>query len=244
MLATLPGTLERVCHHSAHTERGVEADLGGYFMGRSDADRATGTGVGTFGPLAHHHEIDVGVSGERTAHARIQPRRPQVDVVVQLEAQPQQQTSLQHATGHRRITDRAKQDGVMLPQFGKHRVRQQFAGGVVTPGAQVVVGLLHAGQHRVKDFDRLGHHLRADPVAARSTARVSRQINHFELVGVDGGRDRRAAHRRARLGPAAAGSSRPGLRRPRTAARRGCSPRPRPAGCRSCPALPAGRRSG
>ena len=99
MLATPPSALERVGHHTTHPEGGVQAYLGGYFVGRSDANRTTGTGVGTFGPLAHHHEIDVGISGERTAHSRIQPGGPQVDVVIQLETQAQQQTSLQHTAG-------------------------------------------------------------------------------------------------------------------------------------------------
>jgi len=68
VLTTLPGPLERVFHYSAHTERGIDADLGGDLVGRSDADRATVTGVRALGPLAHHHEVDVGVSRERTVH--------------------------------------------------------------------------------------------------------------------------------------------------------------------------------
>jgi len=68
VLAPLPGPLERVLHHSPHTERGVDADFGGDLIGRSDADRATITGVGSLGPLAHHDKVDVGVSRERTVH--------------------------------------------------------------------------------------------------------------------------------------------------------------------------------
>jgi len=100
VLATPLGALESVDHHSTYTERGIDADLGGYLVGRSDADRATVTGVGPFGPLAHHHEVDAGVSRERTAHPRIESARSQVDVMIQLKAQAQQQTSLQHAAGH------------------------------------------------------------------------------------------------------------------------------------------------
>ena len=73
--------------------------------------------------------------------------------MIQLEAQAQQQASLQHAAGHRRIADRAEQDRVVLAQFGDHRVRQHLAGGVVAPGAQVVFGLLDARQNDVEDLD-------------------------------------------------------------------------------------------
>ena len=88
MFATLPGTLEGVFHDAADPERGVDADLGGHFVRSADADRAAGAGVRTLGALADHHEVDVGIAGERTAHARVQPAWPQVDVVVQLKAQP------------------------------------------------------------------------------------------------------------------------------------------------------------
>src|ERR1700733_11595249 len=53
----------------------------------------------------------------------------------------------------------------MFPQFGEHRLREQLTGGVVAPSPQIVSGLVHARQNRVKDFDCFGHHLRADPVA-------------------------------------------------------------------------------
>jgi hypothetical protein len=43
--------------------------------------------------------------------------------MVELKAQAQQQASLQHPAGHRRVADRPEQDGVVLAQFGKHRFR-------------------------------------------------------------------------------------------------------------------------
>src|SRR5271156_221890 len=54
----------------------------------------------------------------------------------------------------------------MFPQFGEHRLREQLTGGVVAPSPQIVSGLVHARQNRVKDFDCFSHHLWADPVAA------------------------------------------------------------------------------
>ncbi len=55
--------------------------------------------------------------GERAAHPGIEPARTKVHMVIELEAQTQQQTALQDAAGHTRITDGAKQDGVVLAEF-------------------------------------------------------------------------------------------------------------------------------
>jgi hypothetical protein len=100
MFATLLSAIERVCHDTANTERGVDADLGSHLVGSADPDRSTGSGVGALGALTDNHEIDLGVAPQWALHARIEPPGPQVDVVVQREAQPQQQTTFEHATGH------------------------------------------------------------------------------------------------------------------------------------------------
>src|ERR1700691_5666742 len=48
---------------------------------------------------------------------------------------------------------------------GYHRLGQHFAGGVESPGPQVVIGLFDTRQHRVENLDRFGDYLRPDPVA-------------------------------------------------------------------------------
>ncbi len=88
MLATLLGAREGVFHDTADPECGVGADLGRHFVRGAHADRAAGPGVGAFGALADHHEVDVRVSGKRAAHTGVQPARAQVDVVVELKSQP------------------------------------------------------------------------------------------------------------------------------------------------------------
>src|ERR1700747_2707558 len=93
MLATLPRTFEGVRYDAAEHERCADADFGGGLLRGRGPDRTAGAGVGAFGALADHHEIDVRVTGQRAAHTRIQPCRTQVDVMVQLEAQPQQTAS-------------------------------------------------------------------------------------------------------------------------------------------------------
>ena len=52
--------------------------------------------------------------------------RAQVDVVIELEAQPQQQAALEHAARHGRVAHRAKQDRLVAPDLLEHRVGQRF----------------------------------------------------------------------------------------------------------------------
>ena len=77
---------------------------------------------GPFGALPHHDEVDVGISGQRACHTRIQPGGPQVDVVVECEADSQQQATLQHAAGYRRVADRAQQDRIVRTQLVENRI--------------------------------------------------------------------------------------------------------------------------
>ena len=88
MPATLLSARERILDDAANAERGVDADLGGHFVGSADPNRAAGPGVRTLRALADHHEIDLGVTGQRAADARVQPAGPQIDMVVQLKSQP------------------------------------------------------------------------------------------------------------------------------------------------------------
>ena len=73
-------------------------------------------------------------------HARVELGRAQVDVVVEREAQPQQQPALEDAAGHARVADGAEQDRVVAAQLVEHRVGQGLAGRVPAPGAEVVLG--------------------------------------------------------------------------------------------------------
>ena len=166
LLAALRGPAERIVHDPPHTERRVHADLGGDLVRCAHPDRATSSRVRPLGAFADDDEIDVGVSGERTAHPRIKPGWSQIDVMVELEPDPQQQTAFQHAAGHRRIADRAEQDRVVCAQFVEHGIGQHLAAGVVSPRSQVVARLLYAGHHGVEHFDGLADHLRTDAVTS------------------------------------------------------------------------------
>ena len=103
-------------------------------------------------------------TGLRTPSNRRTGRR--FNVVVQREAQPQQQPPLEHPGRHRGVADGAEQDRVVAAQLVQHAVRQRLAGAGERPGAQVVVGALDARQDRVEDLQGDSDDLRADAVAA------------------------------------------------------------------------------
>jgi hypothetical protein len=165
VLAPLGRPAERVTHHALHAERGVQAHLGGHFVRGADADRAARAGVWPLGALAHDHEVDGGIACQRAVDTRKQPRRTQIDVMVELEAQPEQQPALQYATGHRRITDGTQQDRVVPAQLGGHAVGQRLPRCVVALGTQVVGRLLDTRQDDVEHLEGFGDDLGSDAVS-------------------------------------------------------------------------------
>src|SRR5262249_17971040 len=62
--------------------------------------------------------------------------------------------------------DRAEQESLVAADLLERRVRERFPGPVPALGAQVVVGLFDREPGGLEHLERLGHHLRADPVAA------------------------------------------------------------------------------
>ena len=132
--------------------------------------KTPGAPVHALGVLPHHHEVDVlgAFVLQGGLHPRIENHRPQIDVLVQLEAGPQQDALLQDARSHIRVADGPQVDGVELAQFRKHGVRQGFAGAQVAVAAQVIIGQVifyprRAG-HRLEHLDALSHNLRTDAV--------------------------------------------------------------------------------
>ncbi len=165
LLAPPCGAAECVMHDPSHAERGVDADFGGDFVRCAHADRTARSRIRALGTFADHDEVDVRVSGQRTAHSRIEPGGAQVDVMVEFEPDPQQQTAFQQAAGHRRIADRSEQDRVVRAKLVEHGFRQYFAGGVVPPRPEVVIALVDTRHNSVEHLNRLVDDLRADAVA-------------------------------------------------------------------------------
>ena len=109
------------------------------------------------------------VDGQRAEHPGVEPGRAQVDVVVEREPQPQQQTALEHAAGHRRVADRAEQDRVVLLAARRAPSRaasRRCACQRAAPRSySVVVTSAPGADHRVEHLEALGDDLRADTVA-------------------------------------------------------------------------------
>ena len=128
--------------------------------------KAPGAHVQALGVLPHHHEIDVlgAFVLQGGVHPRIEDHRPEIDVLVQLKAEPQQDALLQDARGHFRVADGPQIDGVEPAQFREHGVRQGFAGAQVALPAEVVIGEIifdpRGSGHRLEDLDAFRHHLR------------------------------------------------------------------------------------
>jgi len=125
------------------------------------------------GVLAHHVEIDVAglAVGERARHARHQPYRPQVDVLVEFAAEQQQRPPQRDVVGHRRrpahraVVDRVVAADPRLPVVGHHRA---VPGVVVAAGEVEMIELqvdAELAGRRLQHAHALGHHFLADPVA-------------------------------------------------------------------------------
>jgi hypothetical protein len=88
-------------------------------------------------------------------------------VVVEGEAQLEQETALQDTGRHRRVADRAQQDRVVRLELLQVRGGEGLAGRVVALGAEVVLlGLQFdvLGEDGGEDLQALGHDLLADTV--------------------------------------------------------------------------------
>ena len=124
--------VERVAHHPLDAEGGVDGCLVRDLVGRAAADRSAVSDVRSLGALAHHDEVDLAGIGERTRRARVELRRPQVHVVVELEPQLQQQAALDVGILQTRVSrhspDRAEQDRVVTLDRLEVGIRERVAG--------------------------------------------------------------------------------------------------------------------
>ena len=169
MLAPLHRAVESLADDALRAVRRVDALLRRDLLRRAATQHATGADVGALGALAVDDEVDLirTLAGERPGDTGVELDRAVVDVMVELEAQGQQDAALEHARRHGGIADGAEQDRVVGAQLLEHRGRQGLAGAVVEPGTQVVLlsGHGHIAADGVEDLEGLGHHLGADAVA-------------------------------------------------------------------------------
>ncbi len=101
-----------------------------------------------------------------------QPAWPEVDVMVEGEAQFQQQSSLQQPAGHipstGSRTNRTQQDGVRLGELSHDRFGKDLARALPASRTQVVVGGRKCARpgHRRQDLEAFCDNLGADAVTA------------------------------------------------------------------------------
>ena len=88
--------------------------------------------------------------------------------MVEREAQPQEEATLEHAGRDRGVADRTEQDGVVGADPVQVPVGEDLAGAVVPGRAEVEVRGLEPDVRRegdAEDLQSFGHDLGADPVA-------------------------------------------------------------------------------
>ena len=128
--------------------RGVHAHLGRDLLRGAGAHHAAIAAVEAFGSLADDDEVDVfagdHLSGEWGRYAGIEPARPEIHVVLEREAQLQQQPAFQQSAGHvgraGSGADGTEQDHVGIGELIQNRVRQHLAGPLPAAGSEVVAG--------------------------------------------------------------------------------------------------------
>ena len=162
------GSLEGVAHYPLDAVGGVDADLGRNLVGGTDPHGAAVAAVESLGALANDDEVDVAGIGQGAGHPLVVLRRAQVHVVVEREAQLEEQPSLEDAGGDGGVSDRSQEDGVVALDGLKIVVRECVAGGMPAPRPQIEVGRGvgdgAVGQNSVEDLQALGYDLLADPV--------------------------------------------------------------------------------
>ena len=145
MLPALHGQLEGVTHHALHAVGGVDGDFGGHLVRGATAHRAAGTAVQAFGAFTHHDEVDVTRVGERRRDTLVQLGRTQVHVLVQVEAELEQQAAFQNARLDARIADGAQQNRIGLLDAVLFFFRQDRAVAQVTFGTEIEMLVIEFG---------------------------------------------------------------------------------------------------
>jgi hypothetical protein len=125
VLPTVRRDPERVPDDPLHPVPGVDRLLDGHLVRRPLAMEPTRARVEPLGVLAHHDEVHVlfRVGRHERPHTRVPDHRAEVHVLVELEADPQEQVAFKDPGPHARIADGAEQDRVAALQAVELGVR-------------------------------------------------------------------------------------------------------------------------
>src|SRR5690554_4399553 len=159
---------ESEAHDTLDAERRVDAHLVGNLVGRADADRTAVADVRALGTFTHDDDGEIARLGERAFDAREELRGAKVDVVVELEAQAEQEPALEHSAWDVRVADGAEQDRVVLTDRSEIAIGERLTRLVPAGGAEVEVGRcdreIGAAQGRLEHSETLSDHFGPDAV--------------------------------------------------------------------------------
>jgi hypothetical protein len=189
--------LEREFEHAVDADAGEDGLLHHHLALGAREDAPADRGIFAFGVLAHHPEVDVArlAVGERRGHARHQPHRPQVDVLIELAAELNERAPQRNVVGDfRRPADRAEVDRVvradaLLPVLRHHAL---VLGVVIVGGeVEIVLAQLEAEflRRRFEHPHPLGHDFLADAVAGNDGDAVDAIGGHGSILGAVEGAD-------------------------------------------------------
>ena len=147
----LRGEVEGVADGALGAEARGAGDLRGDLLRRALVLEAAHAGVEALGVLADDDEVDVlrPLVLEGAVDVGVELDRAQVDVLVELEAQAEEDALLQDAGRDVGVADGAEEDGVELAQLVDGAVGERFAGAQVAFAAEVVGGRLVGEAGRV-----------------------------------------------------------------------------------------------
>ncbi len=169
-LVSFTGVLEGVADAALHTLAGVDHLLDGDLIGGALFQETADAGVQAFGVLPHDHEVDLfgSLVGQRSLHVRIELHRAQIDVLIQSEAEVQEDALLQNTRFHLRMADGAQVDGVEILEdlqrvVGKHLCGFQVVLTPVVEMSELKLDLEDFGD-AFENLQAFLNHLRAGPV--------------------------------------------------------------------------------
>lgn len=134
------GRFEGVAHDALDTVGGIDADLGCDLVRGADANGTTVAAVETLGTFAHDNKVNVAGVGQGAGNTLVVLGGTQVHVVVESEAQLEQQPSFKDAGGDGGVADCAEENHVVALDGLEVLVGESVAGRMPALRTQIEVG--------------------------------------------------------------------------------------------------------
>ena len=166
-VVALAGEVEGVADGALGAEARRHVHLRRGLVRRPLVLEAAHAAVQPLGVLAHDDEVDVrgALVLQRAVDARVELDGAQVDVLVELEAQAEQQVLLENAGRDVRVADGAEVDGVEAAQLLKDGVGEDIARLLVALAAEIELLEVELDAGGVEHLQPLADDLRAGAVA-------------------------------------------------------------------------------